>query len=192
MTSQFGRTIPAISLAVVLASCTAAPTSPTALNNMTSPGGGSLWLDIGPLSSTDRQVLAFAAVVARTFAQLGNLAQARGDQFAVTQFGQQMNQENTLALEDLYNTSNGEVELHMRLDPREQAIYDALARLSGSDFDAAYMIAMVQLMPQAIQIFRQAAPSVKPKIAEHLLDRAGRLNTHLSTVRNLVGETNGF
>src|SRR5437868_10901229 len=71
--------------------------------------------------------------------KLGQLAEERGSNPAVKNFGRRMVQDHSKANEQLKSaTSKESIPLPSELDKSDQATYDRLSKLSGDAFDRAY------------------------------------------------------
>jgi putative membrane protein len=113
--------------------------------------------------------------------KLGQLAQEKGSNDAVKNFGQRMVTDHSKADDDLKAAaSNANIDLPNQMSAKDQATYDRLSKLSGSAFDRAYARAMVTDHRQDIAQFRKEATngenaSIKnfasqtlPTLQEHL------------------------
>jgi putative membrane protein len=76
--------------------------------------------------------------------ELGKMAEEKGSAAKVKSFGQQMVADHTKAGDELKGIATAKgMTLPTSLDPMHQATRDRLAKLSGAEFDRAYMEAMV-------------------------------------------------
>lgn len=81
------------------------------------------------------------------------------------------------------------------LDPKDQATYDRLSKLSGSQFDKAYMRAMVMDHEEDVTAFKRVANTGKnPEIKYFASETLPTLLDHLKQAREVakaVGATTG-
>jgi putative membrane protein len=87
---------------------------------------------------------------------LGRMAQEKAEDQKVKDFAETDVQDHTQALQKM-REGQGESESEPALTKEHQQMSDQLSRLSGAEFDKAYMDAMVRDHQQAIQTFQQAA-----------------------------------
>jgi putative membrane protein len=89
--------------------------------------------------------------------KMGQLAVEKGATPAVKQFGQKMVDDHSKANDELKAiASKKNLTLPTSLDSKQQATYDKLAKLSGSDFDKAYLDAMVKDHDEDVREFKKA------------------------------------
>ena len=101
-----------------------------------------------PASGQDKkadQVFASqSAIAGMAEVELGKMATEKGSHARVKQFGQMMVADHTKAGDELKGIAKSKgMTLPSSLDPMHQATRDRLAKLSGAEFDRAYMDAMV-------------------------------------------------
>jgi putative membrane protein len=112
--------------------------------------------------------------------KLGELAQQRAASDAVKEFGKRMATDHQKALDELSQVASQKgVAMPTALDRSHQRFYDKLAKLSGADFDRAYMKEMVRDHDKDVKAFQKEAnagkdPDVKawagktlPTLQEH-------------------------
>jgi putative membrane protein len=113
-------------------------------------------------AASDEQFAKKAAQGGMAEVKMGELAEQKGTSEAVKKFGQRMAQDHTKADEELRRAAMKEnMSLPTDLDTKDQATYDALAKLSGSSFDRAYARDMVKDHEQDIAEFKREANSGK-------------------------------
>jgi len=128
--------------------------------------------------------------------QLGKLAQDKGTNPAVKDFGQRMVTDHTKANDNLKPIAEKDkITMPSNMDAKDQALYNRLSKLSGSQFDRAYMSNMVKDHQSDIAEFqkessraknpdvRSYASSTLPTLQEHLR-LAEDANSKLSTSAN--------
>jgi len=92
--------------------------------------------------------------------ELGKLATEKAASDEVKKFGQRMVDDHSKANDDLKTLAqNKKVTLPADIDPKEKALHDRLAKLSGAAFDRAYMQAMLADHRQDVAEFRKEANS---------------------------------
>ena len=95
-------------------------------------------------SKTDQTFASKAAIAGMAEVELGKMATQQGGNARVKSFGQQMITDHTKAGDELKSIAKSKgMTLPTALDPMHQATRDRLAKLSGAEFDRAYMDAMV-------------------------------------------------
>ena len=136
---------------------------------------------------SDEQFARNAAQSGTAEVKLGQLAEEKGASEAVKQFGQRMVQDHTKANDELKQAAAKEnIALPGDLDPKDQATYDALSKLSGTAFDKAYSRNMVKDHQEDIAEFNSEANSGRKSaiqnFAEHTLPT---LQDHLRQAREM-------
>jgi putative membrane protein len=92
--------------------------------------------------------------------KLGQLAADKASNQDVKSFAQQMVQDHSRANDELKQlVSSKGVTLPADLDPKHQATYDRLAKMSGAEFDRAYMQEMVKDHRETVNDFRRESKS---------------------------------
>jgi putative membrane protein len=90
--------------------------------------------------------------------KLGNLAQQKASSPDVKNFGQTMVADHTKANDELKQiATNKGITLPTGLDAKDQATYDRLSKLSGAEFDRAYMRDMVSDHKTDVSEFKREA-----------------------------------
>ena len=106
--------------------------------------------------------------------KLGTLATQKADHADVKAFGQQMVDDHSKANDELKQLASSKgITLPTDLDAKDQATYDRLSKLSGAEFDRAYMRDMVADHRTDVNEFRHesqhgADPDVKAWAAKTL------------------------
>ncbi len=107
------------------------PANPTTLPDNTTPP---------PTKVDDKKFLKDAAMGGMLEMELGKLATQKASSDEVKQFGQKMMDDHTRANDDLKQLAAKEnVKIPDSIDSRHQARIDKLSKLSGPQFDKAYM-----------------------------------------------------
>lgn len=116
----------------------------------------------GQLSKQDRSFVTDAATGGLAEVELGKLAQQNAQDAQVKQFGARMVQDHGQANDELKTiASNKGIDLPQQLDKKHEQLRDRLARLQGSQFDRAYMAAMVKDHNADLAAFRREAQSAR-------------------------------
>lgn len=107
---------------------------------------------------TDRTFAEKAASGGMAEVKMGQLAVEKGTSPTVKQFGQKMVDDHSKANDELKTiASKKNLSLPTEVDSKHQATYDKLAKMSGSDFDKAYLDAMVKDHDEDVREFKKAA-----------------------------------
>ena len=135
----------------------------------------------GQLSSADKMFVNKAAQGGMAEVELGQLATQKAQSDQVKQFGQKMVDDHTKANDKLKEVASQEnITLPTGLDAKDQATKDRLSKLSGAQFDKAYMQDMVEDHKKDVAEFQKEAnngkdPAVKnfaqqtlPVLQQHL------------------------
>ena len=169
--------------ALAFAASVGAQNAPTTRNPMSSsPDSMSSTASNSRLSAqADASFAQDAATGGQSEVKLGQLAQQKGSNEAVKQFGQKMVTDHSTAGDKLKTIASKDgITVSDAPDSEGQAEYDRLSQLSGKDFDRAYANDMVQDHQQDIAKFKQEAgsgqnPDLKnfasqtlPTLQEHL------------------------
>ncbi len=110
------------------------------------------------VDETDRKFMKEAALGDEAEIQLGQLAQQKASNPAVKSFGQRMIKDHSDAADKLKNVAQSQhISLPVELDPEHKDKVEALSRLSGSQFDQAYMQLMVQEHTKDVNEFKNEA-----------------------------------
>jgi putative membrane protein len=131
--------------------------------------------------AADQQFVQSAASGGTAEVELGQLAEEHGSSEQVKAFGRRMVKDHSAANEKLQAVSSKEgMNLPEDMNQQDRETYEKLSKLSGSQFDHAYMANMVQDHKQDIAEFekeakygkdpavRQWAQQTLPTLKEHL------------------------
>jgi len=112
--------------------------------------------------STDQAFIKKAAEGGAAEVELGKLATQKASSAEVKQFGQRMVDDHSKANDQLKTIAQQEnVTVSSQLMGSEKRAYDRLSKLSGEQFDRAYMRLMLQDHRKDIAEFRRASQSAK-------------------------------
>lgn len=116
----------------------------------------------GALSSGDRKFMEEAAKDGLAEVQLGQLAKDHGMSDEVKEFGNRMVTDHSKANQELKDWAQQKsVILPNDLDANHKALRDKLSKLSGSEFDKAYMREMVSDHEKDVAAFKKESTSAK-------------------------------
>jgi putative membrane protein len=120
--------------------------------------------------------------------ELGQLAVERASNPDVKQFAQRMVNDHTKANSQLRQVAAEEhIRLLQGLSARDKAIKDALAKLSGDDFDRAYMKDMVQDHRQDVAEFERESKSTQdPAVKGFAMQTLPTLRDHLKEAQRIA------
>ena len=120
--------------------------------------------------------------------ELGQLAVERASNPDVKQFAQRMVNDHTKANSQLKQVAAEEhIRLPQGLSARDKAIKDALAKLSGDDFDRAYMKDMVQDHRQDVAEFERESKSTQdPAVKGFAMQTLPTLRDHLKEAQRIA------
>ena len=137
---------------------------------------------------SDESFASKAAAGGMAEVKLGQLAQERASDFAVKSFGKRMVEDHGKAGEQLKQAAQSEnITLPTDLKASDQAHYDRLAKLSGPEFDHAYMQMMVKDHEQDAAEFKKEAVSGRNQaIKDFAAQTLSTIEDHLKEARELA------
>jgi putative membrane protein len=143
----------------------------------------------GTLSSADRQFMMRAAMMDMAEIQTGRLAVSQGASESVRQFGQRMIDDHTRTSQQLMQmASAASFTPPQTLDAKHQAAAAKLARLTGAEFDRAYMKQMVKDHQEAVSLYqRQSTRGTMPDLRAFASATLPALQEHLTMARSMAG-----
>jgi putative membrane protein len=124
--------------------------------------------------------------------RLGQLAEERGSNPAVKNFGRRMVQDHSKAGNELKSTaSKANVELPTEMGKSDQATYDRLSKLSGDAFDRAYARDMVRDHSKDVSEFQKEAKNGRDEnIKNFAAQTLPTLQSHLDQARQMEQAVN--
>lgn len=139
------------------------------------------------IASSDKNFLTKSAEGGLTEVELGQIAQQKGSSEEVKQFGAQMASEHSKVNEELKDIAQKKgVNVPGKLDARHQATVDRFNKLSGRNFDRAYIHAMVKDHKEDEAEFRKASTSAQdPDVKAFAGKTLTVIQGHLNRVENL-------
>ena len=118
--------------------------------------------------------------------KLGQLAQDKGSNPMVKQFGARMVDDHGKANNKLKQAVGSGMTLPSDVGPKEQATYDKLSKLSGTAFDKAYAADMVKDHQTDISEFQKEASSGKnPTLKSFASETLPVLQDHLKMAKDM-------
>jgi putative membrane protein len=139
---------------------------------------------------SDEQFANEAAKGGMAEVKLGQLAEERASSPDVKAFGQKMVAEHGKAGEQLKEAAaKAKIALPSELDPKDQATYDRLAKLSGAEFDRAYVQDMVKDHRGDLAVFQREASNGKNEaIRTFALETVPMIQEHFDKAKELWKE----
>jgi putative membrane protein len=167
--------------------------SPQTSPGQTSPGQTSPGMSPGDMQASappkvdDKKFVKDAAIGGMTEVELGKLATQKASSDQVKQFGQKMVDDHTKAAEQLKQlASKQNIEIASGLDSKHQSRVDKLAKLSGADFDKAYVKDQLKDHQSDVKDFSaEAQNGTDPNVKAFASSTLPTLQEHLDLVKNL-------
>jgi putative membrane protein len=149
----------------------------------TSPAGGATQ------QSADHQFVMEAARGGMAEVELGKLASDKAQSEQVKQFGQRMAQDHAKANDELKSLAQQKnITIPSTLDAKDKAAVDRLSKLSGAQFDRAYMQDMLQDHRKDVNEFRKESQSGKdPDVKAWAAKTLSTLEEHLRLAQSTSG-----
>jgi len=118
--------------------------------------------------------------------QVGKLAQQKGDNDGVKQFGQMLEQDHSQHLQKAQQLAS-QIGVTAPTEPSSQqkSIYDKLSKLSGPSFDKQFAVAMVKDHKEDVAKFERKAKEKNP-VGEFAGQSVPALQKHLQTAEELT------
>jgi len=122
--------------------------------------------------------------------KLGRLAAEKGSSPDVKAFGQQMVDDHSQANERLKSLATSEaMTLPADVDGQQQSTYEGLSKLSGAEFDSAYVKHMVMDHEADVKAFeREAQRGTDEKIKSFASQTLPVLQGHLEKIKSIQAE----
>jgi putative membrane protein len=180
-------------LAVVTVFSTAAPTfaqstAPPPSGSATTPSGSATTQPVkGELSRGDTRFLEHVARDSQAEIELGRLAAERGGSDAVKQFGDRMVKDHSQAANELKQLAQQKgITLSEQADRKHSRAVDRLSKLSGAEFDRAFVKDMVKDHEKAVSSFRREAQRAKDADVKQWASKTlPTLEDHLKSAQSL-------
>ena len=135
----------------------------------------------------DRTFVKDAAVGGMTEVELGKLAAEKGSSEGVKQFGQKMVADHSKANDELKQVASAQsITIPDSLDAKHKARVDKMSKLSGEEFDRAYIKDQLKDHQQDVKEFEREANSGSiPAVKDFASKTLPTLKEHLSMVKDL-------
>ena len=145
------------------------------------------------VDETDQTFMKDAAIGGEAEIQLGQMAQEKASSPAVKSFGQRMIKDHSDAADKLKNIAQSQhISLPVELDPQHQETAARLSRLSGPQFDQAYMLLMVQEHTKDVNSFKkEAAAAHDDTIKQFATATLPLLQSHLKEAQQIEQQVSG-
>ncbi|HZT37688.1 MAG TPA: DUF4142 domain-containing protein [Bryobacteraceae bacterium] len=146
--------------------------------------------DKSALNSADSKFVAEAAQGGMAEVELGRLAAQKAQSDDVKKFGQRMVDDHTKANDQLKQiAAQKDVTLPSDVGSRNRAAIDRLSKLSGADFDRAYMRLMVRDHRKDVSEFQKEANNGKDADVKNFASSTlPTLQDHLKEAERIAGE----
>jgi putative membrane protein len=141
----------------------------------------------------DRTFIAKAAAGGLAEVKLGTLASEKASNADVKKFGEMMVTDHTKANDQLKQIASAQqVTPPADLKPQDQAVYDRLSKLSGEQFDRAYMRHMVEDHQKDVAEFQKASKTAgDPAVKQFATDTLPTLQKHLQDAKSVSAKLGG-
>lgn len=145
------------------------------------------------ISEADQQFAEKAADDEVSEVELGKLATRKAASRQVKEFGQRMVEDHTKASEDLKRIASTKgMRLPQQMDKSSKELRDRLAKLSGSQFDSAYMAEMLKNHKLDLEQFQQEAKSGgDPELKQFATKTLPTLQSHLKQAESIAPDLQG-
>lgn len=139
-------------------------------------------------SATDVQFMKKAAEGNKAEVELGKMAEQKASSDAVKAFGQRMMKDHQQATEQLESVAGKfGVTLPNKVNAKDQATKDRLEKLSGKEFDQAYIRDMVKDHTKDVAEFKHAAASASnPDVKNFAQQTLPTLQDHLKQAKSIA------
>ncbi len=140
------------------------------------------------LDPADKSFMEKAAQGGKAEVELGQLAVQKGQSDDVKKFGQRMVDDHTKANQELQSIASQKgVTLPDKLDAKDQATKDRLSKLSGEQFDAAYINDMVRDHRKDVAEFQHESKAAKdPDLKKFVQKTTPTLEDHLKQAQQIA------
>jgi putative membrane protein len=167
------------------------PGQTDATNPMTKDSANQASSNKSSLTATDKRFVDKAAEGGKAEVELGQLAVQKAASDDVKKFGQRMVDDHTRANQKLQEVAQQKgITLPDKLDAKDQATKARLGKLSGKQFDQAYMKDMVKDHTKDVNEFQREANSAKdPDVKSFAQTTLPTLQDHLKEAKQI--ETSG-
>ena len=145
----------------------------------------------GSVSASDRKFVRAAAQGGMAEVELGKLAAEKGSSEEVKKFGQRMVDDHSKAGGQLKQIANEKgIPMPQQLSAKDKMTKERLSKLSGEDFDKAYMADMVKDHTQDVADFqRESALGVDSDIKDFAAKTLPTIHDHLRQAKEIAPST---
>jgi putative membrane protein len=172
------------------------PSSPSSPGSAGQPGGSpGMGQPTGPMNTPeqiptkvdDKKFMKEAAAGGLVEVELGKLATQKASSDEVKQFGQKMVDDHSKANEELKQVASRQnIPVPESLDSKQQARIDKLSKLSGPEFDKAYVKDMVKDHQKDVKAFQaEVQGGTDPNVRQFASSTLPTLQQHLDQVKDL-------
>jgi len=180
-----------LALASVPLLCAAQASSPQSYPSSPQNGPSTMsasTTDNSGLRSSDKKFVDEAAQGGMAEVELGRLATQKASNDEVKKFGQRMVDDHTKANQQLSQIAGSKgMQLPQDLSSKDKATVDRLSKLSGAEFDKAYMADMVKDHKKDVSAFQHESRSGSdPEIKNFAAQTLPTLQEHLSQAQSIA------
>jgi len=145
------------------------------------------------MSAMDKKFVIEAAMGGMAEVEMGRLATEKAASSDVKNFGQKMVDDHSKANDELKALANQKgIMVPAELSPKDKAMRDQLAKLSGDAFDRAYMKMMVKDHTKDVADFQKASTNGKDGDVKGFASKTlPTLQEHLQMARDVAGKVSG-
>jgi putative membrane protein len=147
--------------------------------------------NMGKMSTSDKKFVRDAAQGGMAEVELGKLATEKASSDDVKKFGQRMVDDHTKANDQLKQVASREgVQLPEKLNAKDQMTKERLSKLSGAEFDRAYMSDMVKDHTKDVADFqRESNSGMDPAVKDFASKTLPTLQDHLREAKQIAPST---
>ena len=147
----------------------------------------------GKLNKQDQQAFTHLAQGDRAEVAAGKLAQKKGESLEVKQFGEHMVKDHTQMLKKGAQLAKAKgVKAPAGTDAKHKAALKKLEKLSGAQFDKAYIAQMVQDHQEMLSLAQKTAQSAKDgELKSHASQGVQHIQEHLQKAQELQATLGG-
>jgi len=186
--SRILRIVLAVTFAAVLGICAATAQQATDNSNSSASSGATTQKESAGRTMADTRFMKAAAEGGLAEVALGQLAVEKASSSDVKKFGQRMVDDHSKANDQLKQlASHKKVDLPQDLSAKDKATKATLEKLSGEQFDQAYMKGMVKDHKKDVSEFRRESTSAQdPDVKKFAADTLPTLEDHLKQAESIA------
>jgi len=143
-------------------------------------------------ATADHKFASEAAIGGMAEVELGRLAASKASNADVKNFGQRMVDDHSKANDELKSTASKEsIKLPTAIDAKHQAVIDRMSKLSGAEFDRAYVKEMVKDHEMDVKEFeRESSSGSNAAIKGFASKTLPTLQEHLRMIKDIDSKVN--